>query len=403
MLSMFNHCIALSSIDLSSFNTEALIDMASMFKECSELRTLDLRSFNTANVSNMQNLFYNCSNLIAIAVSDNFVTTGFTSSTPQQNGQGLFTGCTSLVGGAGFTYDASKTDRYSARIDGEPTSSVHGYFRRNLPIGTKIKPDAVGDIVFNDGSAMPYEDLAALDSDTKNAKKAAAIAVIYYKGNSDSLLGETTLGVALNETERTGSNEIHWTKTGTTTGYDTDFTDIRLNISKNSAPAEPYLNVTNGSNTYYFTGDFDGRDNWEYIQSVDPTGAADAQNNYPPFYIVQQYASENGLTGDAATGWYLPTAVEMYYMYAQLSSVLNPAIEAAGGTGIATSPQDFNRKYWTSNQCYTEDAMNVLGASADEVKNYAVMVDFSTVGLPCGLNKWINSNGCHVRAIRRFD
>ena len=69
-------------------------------------------------------------------------------------------------------------------------------------IGSKATPDAVGDIVFNDGSAMSYTDFDALDTAVKNAKKTDAVAVIYDPS--------TKLGVALAE-----SSSLTWDNAST--------------------------------------------------------------------------------------------------------------------------------------------------------------------------------------------
>ena len=60
---MFGKCSSLQSINLSSFNTTNVKDMAGMFCECSSLQSIDLSSFNTTNVKDMIYMFYECSSL----------------------------------------------------------------------------------------------------------------------------------------------------------------------------------------------------------------------------------------------------------------------------------------------------------------------------------------------------
>lgn len=61
---MFSGCQKVPSLDLTPFNTDKLTSMKQMFASCKILTTLTLPdSFNTANVDNMQYLFYNCSEL----------------------------------------------------------------------------------------------------------------------------------------------------------------------------------------------------------------------------------------------------------------------------------------------------------------------------------------------------
>ena len=67
---MFSSCKALTSLNLSNFNTEKVTDMQGMFKECSDLTSLDLSNFNTEKVTNMRQMFYNCSDLTSLNLSN---------------------------------------------------------------------------------------------------------------------------------------------------------------------------------------------------------------------------------------------------------------------------------------------------------------------------------------------
>jgi len=116
---MFSGCESLPSLDISSFDTSEVEDMNSMFENCSSLTILDLSNFNTSNVTNMSYMFFDCSNLNTIYVSNTFVTNNVTDS------MWMFSNCTSIVGGAGTTYNARKDNKTYARID---TSSKPGYF-----------------------------------------------------------------------------------------------------------------------------------------------------------------------------------------------------------------------------------------------------------------------------------
>ena len=66
MYQMFKICKALTSIDLSNFNTSSVTDMGSMFGYCYALTTLDLTSFDTSKVTNMYSMFYNCYKLTKV-------------------------------------------------------------------------------------------------------------------------------------------------------------------------------------------------------------------------------------------------------------------------------------------------------------------------------------------------
>ena len=120
MSNMFYGCSGLTSLDLSGFNTAKVTKMDDMFYECSGLSSLDLSSFNTAKVQSAYSVFRGCSNLTTIYVSNGWSTAAIEYST------NMFTGCTSLVGGNGTTYDANHTDAEYARIDRGPNNP--GYF-----------------------------------------------------------------------------------------------------------------------------------------------------------------------------------------------------------------------------------------------------------------------------------
>ena len=67
---MFSNCSALTSLDVTKFNTENVMYMADMFSNCSALTSLDVTNFNTANVKNMSYMFSNCSALLSLDVAN---------------------------------------------------------------------------------------------------------------------------------------------------------------------------------------------------------------------------------------------------------------------------------------------------------------------------------------------
>ena len=109
---MFSNCAALTSLDLSNFDTQNVTNMYSMFNYCSALPSLDLSSFNTEKVTNMSYMFYGCTSLVNIFVTNKWSTAAVTSSVR------MFFNCTSLVGGQGTTYKYSHIDAAYAHIDG---------------------------------------------------------------------------------------------------------------------------------------------------------------------------------------------------------------------------------------------------------------------------------------------
>ncbi len=111
MNNMFWGCSALTSLDLSNFNTANVMDMGNMFLNCSVLTSLDLSNFNTKEVRYMHSMFSDCSALTTIYASDEFVTTKV------EIGSDMFSGCKNLKG-----YSDSKTDHKYANC------GTDGYF-----------------------------------------------------------------------------------------------------------------------------------------------------------------------------------------------------------------------------------------------------------------------------------
>ena len=132
---MFYRCSGLTSLDLSSFNTSNVTTMHCMFFSCSGLTSLDLSSFNTSNVTNMDYMFSSSDNLTTINVGDDWSTAAVTSSNNY-----MFSGCTSLVGGMGTTYDSSHIGKEYAHIDGGPSNP--GYFTAKVDF---VRGDVDGD------------------------------------------------------------------------------------------------------------------------------------------------------------------------------------------------------------------------------------------------------------------
>ena len=111
MSAMFMECAELESLDLSHFNTSKVTSMNNMFFFCERLQTMDLSSFDTENVTDMSYMFGNCMGLTTIYASGKWSTASVTES------EGMFSGCSSLVGGAGTTYSEDHTDKAYAHID----------------------------------------------------------------------------------------------------------------------------------------------------------------------------------------------------------------------------------------------------------------------------------------------
>ncbi len=140
---MFGGCSGLTSLDVTGFNTNIVTTMGSMFSGCSGLTSLDVTGFKTDNVTNMSHMFKGCSSLKTIYAGDGW------STAKVQDGADMFKSCTSLVGGAGTTYNANYTDHTYARIDGG--SSNPGYFTdKNAMPSPSADPEPYAVLTDND-------------------------------------------------------------------------------------------------------------------------------------------------------------------------------------------------------------------------------------------------------------
>ena len=172
---MFHMCPALTSIDLSHFRAKSLTNMNAMFGGCSSLTSLDLSGFFTFTVTNMNYLFSGCTNLKTIYVNKyDWSTESVTA------GDGVFENCTSLVGGAGTTFNDSHIDYTYARIDGGPNSQTPGYFTDIDASASVVAPE------------FRFEgDNLAMTTETQNAS-------IFYKVAELSSMAEAVVDSVVN-------------------------------------------------------------------------------------------------------------------------------------------------------------------------------------------------------------
>ena len=197
---------------------------------------------------------------------------------------------------------------------------------------------AVGKIVLADKTVVDKDSYAM---DTNNPPVGIICAINSY-------------GVPRMIALHTGSSLV-WAKSGST-GYNTKFEGIICTPSTTGSGA---------AQTATFTGDTDGSDNWEYIKSIDPAGAADAATNYPAFNWVNTY-NETYKTklNNKTFAWYMPSLAELCEVYknrtainaslAKISSLNSSYADASLGTSW----------YWSSSQYSDYD-------------NYAWVVSFS--------------------------
>ena len=150
----------------------------------------------------------------------------------------------------------------------------------------------------------------------------------------------------------TSGSDLLWAKDGSA-GYTTKFEGIIC---------EPSTTGSGAAETATFTGDTDGSDNWEYIKSIDPAGAADAATNYPAFHWVNQYNTQYAAQlGGTNFAWYMPTLAELCEVYKN-RAVINESLTKIRGLDSNYADESLGTSwYWSSSQNsnFNSDAWNV--------------------------------------------
>lgn len=148
MISMFQYCSKLESLNLSGFNTEKVTSMSFMFAACGKLASLDLSSFNTQNVTSMFRMFEGMDAAKYIRISDKFVKTSSASNVMEQNNSSMLV-CPQEQ------YDALKSSTLKSRI--------RPYFSINVtaPYGTLCVPLGAN---LTEGSFSGFDKLYKIES-----------------------------------------------------------------------------------------------------------------------------------------------------------------------------------------------------------------------------------------------
>ena len=184
----------------------------------------------------------------------------------------------------------------------------------------------VGKIVLADKTVVDKNDYSAIDP--TNPPVGIICAINSYK---------VPLMIALH----TSGSTLRWAKDGST-GYNTKFDGIICTPSKRG---------TGAAETATFTGDTDGSDNWEYIKSIDPAGAADAATNYPAFNWVNTY-NETYKTklNNKTFAWYMPSLAELCEVYKNKAAI-NESLTKIRGLDSNYADESLGTSwYWSSSQ-----------------------------------------------------
>ena len=269
----------------------------------------------------------------------------------------FFMGCANPSGGNDGSGNGSSNSGFgtgSGSGTGGKTPPVT-YIGRKTP-GTVL---AVGDIVFNDGSATSYSVIdARTDKKCTDAEKAAAIAVIFRVG--DGTEGNKTLGVGIKH-ERNG---LAWCKDSSIKGYSTNFTETVCDPDVGTeAPSLTFKNSPNtdgsknlGKMVLQMGDDDDTKltvlksGKLLLIDKKASTYYTNFKKNYPAFEFAYYYGLNYGHNitsgSDFENGWYLPSLSELNDIYQanKTGKVIENALGATGGNKFEGS------SYWSSSQ-----------------------------------------------------
>lgn len=204
--------------------------------------------------------------------------------------------------------------------------------------GVDYSKCAVGDFVLKDGTILSKDETPESGTD--------AVVIVRAATND-----KPSLGVGIVHS-RSG---LAWC-TSSAAGYSTDITALQ------------------GDKTSGYT---DGSDGWEKLKAA-CSDAASNPENYPAWNYCRNYGANNGLEGDLATGWYLPTVAELYTIY-QNKTAVDTSLTKAGGSQFGTS------WYWS---CCQDPSNN----------DFALELGFGYAGVIGGTKDYDEDYVCSVRA-----
>ena len=188
----------------------------------------------------------------------------------------------------------------------------------------------VGKIVLADKTVVDKNDYSAIDQNNRPVGIICAI---------------NSYGVPRMIALHTSGNDLVWAKDGST-GYTTKFEGIIC---------EPSTTGSGAAQTATFTGDTDGSDNWEYIKSIDPAGAADAATNYPAFHWVNQYNTQYAAQlGGTNFAWYMPSLAELCKVYKN-RAVINESLTKIRGLDSNYADESLGTSWYWSSSLYSSN------------------------------------------------
>lgn len=268
----------------------------------------------------------------------------------------------------------------------------------NVKAPVKPKPDTIGDIVLEDGTAVAYENRSKLSE----TQRWHSIAVIFYDGKASTDLGNCVLGVGLAE------GIGNWC-------YDTEVAsyvkipEITANPIRWGEPVTraefgkevPVFGYPKREREVTFTGAMDGQirgtNNLSKVSSY--LGNDFHLDKMKAFEYCKNYKDQDGSRlkwiedKQYQTGWYLPTIAELTYLLEKVGWVNGCISDVYGKTIIsAFGSEDY---YWSSSAVSGNKLEAWLARSESLARNENSDPDVS-------LLSYYKGNFNHIRAIREF-
>ncbi|MBP5520228.1 MAG: hypothetical protein J6X84_06590 [Treponema sp.] len=286
----------------------------------------------------------------------------------------IFASCSTSTGDNGSSGDnekqATPTETTNTTETTNPTVNA-SYFGTKAPDETK----EVGDIVFNDGSATPYTPDLVLTAE----QKAAAIAVIFYKGSDlnsdDNDTTVRTLGVGFKHQKKLVYGDgLKWCTDKATAYYlhsnegipldclwheeydDTGSLKIIFGAKENTRLSEnEKFCDKNGSDNIEQLNALIEQAKAMYEQNglaVDFSNDTTEESKYPAFYFCKNYKNQkigseakSRLAGTCfEDGWYLPSIAELYHIYL----CMHDSVDIDEVSKLCGGNQFYTGSYWSS-------------------------------------------------------
>ncbi len=267
-------------------------------------------------------------------------------------------------------------------------------------IGSKTPTEQkqVSDIVFNDGSALHYQDYPR--TTLTDEQRATAIAAIFYAGPTTIKdvymdLGTRVLGVGIKQ----NSEGLAWCASDAA-AYGKAIDSISCKPINGHNYTDLFLSISVWGHSYVCEfespSDSDGSDNLAQIASaLGTSNDTNDSSKYPAFYWAKNYKNQEGsrVKGtDFEDGWYLPTLPELQVLVYTRNTL---ALSDVGGQGVSNNDSfGESAPYWSSSQPRGESSAYIWDAYLDTANGYSEYiktekaVDKASTAMVCAIREF---------------